>query len=108
VYSARLAELQAIGEPMELRARESEEREPAAQELRRAVQEWKAWAEGSEAAFDHISAEDKASVKSKAVAAGEWLAEGLAKQAQLAPHDRPALLSGDIAARRANLEKVRE
>jgi hypothetical protein len=106
VYSARLADLRALGEPMELRAREAEEREPAAQELQRAAQEWIAWAEGNEAAFDHISAEDKGSVKSKAVAAREWLAEAMAKQAQLPLTEKPSLLSADIAARRANLEKV--
>ena len=104
-FAGRLAELHALGDPIELRARESEERGPAAEELRATAQHWQSWADGHEAAFDHISAEEKATVRAKATAALEWLREAQEKQNALAPTDAPHLLSADIKARRANLDK---
>merc|ERR1712000_290092 len=80
VYTAKLAQLRALGDPMALRAREAEERDAVVAELRSTIAEWEAWAEGSDPAFAHITDEEKQSVKEKAKLAREWLEEGLAKQ----------------------------
>merc|ERR1712000_490860 len=75
VYTAKLAQLRALGDPMALRARDA-----VVAELRSTIAEWEAWAEGSDPAFAHITDEEKQSVKEKAKLAREWLEEGLAKQ----------------------------
>lgn len=105
VYAARLAELRLLGDPIELRAREAEERAPAADELQTSAQQWLAWSNGHDAAFDHISAEDKTVVRNKATSALDWLKDALEKQNALAPTDKPHVLSADIIARRHNLDK---
>lgn len=105
VYSSKLAEMKNIGDPIELRLRESEERGPSVSELKESAQQWLAWADTNEVAFDHIGADDRNNVKSKAKNALEWLAEVEQKQAKTAPTEAPAFLSADVQARKNNLDK---
>jgi heat shock protein 4 len=105
VYAARLADMRVLGDPIELRAHEAQERGPSAEELRHSAQQWIAWADGHEVAYDHISAEEKAGVRAKATAALEWLKDAMEKQDLLKSTEKPSVLSADIVARRFNLDK---
>ncbi len=104
-YSAKLAEMRKLGDVIALRAREAEERGPASEALTAAANAWALWADNTEDAFSHITPEERAALKSKASAALAWLADVLAKQAKAALTAAPTVLSADIDARRAALEK---
>ena len=104
VYNAKLEELKAIGDPIELRASEESTR-PGACALLQAKASALLAAAAPDAAHEHIDAGDLDKVKSEAQAALDWLAEKQGLQAAVAKTQDPVLLSADVDKKLAALER---
>ena len=104
-YTEKLNVMKGFGDPLNLLAREAEEREPAIRKLQDEVKHWTEFAETKDVNFDHLTAEDRQSIRDKAQAATEWLKDVMDQQASLKATDQPAFLSADVYSRATNLEK---
>jgi heat shock protein 4 len=103
VYNAKLAELEAIGEPIVGRAREETERPGAIAALKASASLYLEMC-GDEA-HAHIAAEDLEKVTKECNDALQWLDEKVAMQ-ESTPKSQPAvLLSADIEKKRNTLER---
>ena len=106
VYAAKLAELKAIGGPIEARAAEADAAPRAAAALEALAAGFKASA--ASPAASHIEASDLARVASEAGAALAWLAEKRALAAKAARTDDPVLIAGECEKKGATLARVCE
>jgi len=102
VYIAKLAELKAMGGPIEARAAETEAR-PAAAAALTAAAVLIAGQAAPDAAHAHIDAADLESIMAEVKKATEWLAEKVQLQAASAKSADPVLLSADIAKKEETL-----
>lgn len=104
VYVAKLAELKAMGDPMELRAAEENARPGAAASLT-ATAVAIAGQAAPDAAHDHIDAADLESIMAEVKKATEWLSEKQGLQAAQSKSADPMLLSADIAKKEEALKR---
>lgn len=104
VYVAKLEELKAVGDPIELRAAEESKRGPAAAALTATVNTFAAMA-APDADHAHIDAADLEKIAAECKAAADWLAEKTALQAGLAKTAEPVLLSADVAKKEEALKR---
>jgi heat shock protein 4 len=104
VYVAKLAELKALGDPMELRAAEEQARPAAAASLSSTAAQIAAHA-APDAAHAHIDAAELESVLADCKKATDWLAEKQALQSGQAKSADPVLLSADIAKKEEALKR---
>jgi heat shock protein 4 len=104
VYIAKLQELRALGDPMELRAAEESARPEAAASLTATAAQIASQA-APDAQHAHIDANDLASVLSEVKKATDWLAEKQALQAAQAQSDDPTLVSADIVKKEEALRR---
>jgi heat shock protein 4 len=104
VYVAKLAELKALGDPMELRAAEEQARPAAAASLSSTAAQIAAHA-APDAAHAHIDAAELESVLAECKKATDWLAEKQALQSGQAKSADPVLLSADIAKKEEALKR---
>ena len=103
VYIKKLEELQAIGEPIEVRAREEHERPSAIASLNDLAQRFLSMA--SDEAHAHIAAADLQQVTKECNDALAWLNEKVALQSSLGKTQPAALLTADIEKKRGMLER---
>ena len=104
VYVAKLAELKAMGDPMELRAAEENARPGAAASLT-ATAVAIAGQAAPDAAHDHIDGADLESIMAEVKKATEWLSEKQGLQAAQSKSADPMLLSADIAKKEEALKR---
>jgi heat shock protein 4 len=104
VYVAKLAELKALGDPMELRAAEEQARPAAAASLSSTAAQIAAHA-APDAAHAHIDAAELESVLAECKKATDWLAEKQTLQSGQAKSADPVLLSADIAKKEEALKR---
>ena len=104
VYNAKLEELKAIGDPIELRASEESAR-PGACALLQTKASAVLAAAAPDAAHEHIDAADLEKVRGEAQAALDWLAEKQGLQAAVGKTQDPVLLSADVDKKLAALER---
>lgn len=103
VYIKKLEELQAIGAPIEIRAREEYERPSAIASLNELAQRFLSMA-GDEA-HAHIDAADLQQVTKECNDALAWLNEKMTLQSSLGKTQPAALLTADIEKKRGTLER---
>jgi len=87
----KLAELQKIGNPIENRKREYQERPTAINHMLDAIQEYKDFVTSTDERYSHISQEDRAKVANKIAETEEWLRENMNKQSSLKDTQDPIL-----------------
>ena len=102
-YQARIDALKAVGNPIENRLAEESGRAAAAEALRKQVDLCKQFASNYDAKYEHITEEERDSLRAAAKAAEEWLFDQLAKQGDLAKNVDPVLTVKIISDQRAAL-----
>ncbi|KAL6779903.1 HSP70E [Auxenochlorella protothecoides x Auxenochlorella symbiontica] len=106
VYVAKLAELRALGEGAERRAREAAEAPVAAAALRAAAQRRAEQAASGEERYAHIGGEERERLAAEAAATLAWLEEKERAGRGLTPADDPVLTAGDCVRKGETLERV--
>jgi len=98
VYAEKLGELKALGEPMEKRQRESQQRPAAVQSLQASLETFTNWVNESQsdAKYDHITDGERETVRTKSSEISTWLYEQLDKQGNLGLDQDPAVTVSDI------------
>ncbi|XP_002986462.2 heat shock 70 kDa protein 14 [Selaginella moellendorffii] len=96
VYVAKLAELKKLGDPIEERQREEENRAPSVNTLLYCINSFREAALSKDPKFDHIDPVEKEKVVVECNKAEEWLRDKKHQQDGLARSVNPVLLSADI------------
>ena len=96
VYTAKLAELKKLGDPLEARQREEELRGPAARELSYCITSFREAAQSKDPKFDHIDAGDKEKVIAECNKAEEWFKDKKQQQDGLPKSANPVLLAAEL------------
>ena len=103
-FVAKLDELKKYGGPAEDRFREAEERPLAVSELEAAINEYAALAASTDAAYEHISAEDREKVQNEVRQTASWLGSKQSEQNGKRKTDPVAVTSREIRAKRDSLQ----
>lgn len=103
VYTNKLAELQKIGDPIEHRFKEEQQREVAITALKGTIAQYEEEAKSTDEKFAHIPEEEREKVKVACAAATQWLSDVTAKQAALSRTQNPAFLVSDVSSQRDKL-----
>jgi len=108
VYTEKLGELRAMGDPMEDRQREALARPTAMSVLKHTVEKYNNWlnTSASEEKYAHISEEEMKKAHDASDSAGSWMYEMLDKQGGLSAHETPAVKAAEINAKCKELSKV--
>ncbi|KAI8139347.1 heat shock protein 70 family [Fennellomyces sp. T-0311] len=96
VYVEKLEALKKIGNPVQERYREAEERPRAERSLRATIQRYTQEAMSSDDKYSHIPPQEKQDIVDRCDRARRWLDEQLAKQEKVPKHDTPIVLSQNI------------
>lgn len=105
-YVQKLAALEAYGKPALTRLDEATRRPEAIRNLKLAIQEFLSQAQGSDAKYEHIEADEKAKVVAEAQNVGHWLDQIESKISGMASKSsNPPVLVAEIAAKEAALRK---
>lgn len=96
VFDEKLAQLRVIGDKAEARMYESTHRTPAVSALLGAVEQYKPLLQASNEQYEHLTDEDRHTVRTKLNEVEGWLNGLLAKQAELAPTVEPVLTVQEI------------
>lgn len=105
VYVAKLAEISALGSPIERRAQEAENRPAAASALRDRCQYYLNAVQDREK-YGHLTEDELKRVTSEAEAAMVWLEEKEAAQQNQLPHQDPALTVEEIEKKSDTVARV--
>lgn len=105
VYVEKLAELKALGGPLEKRQYEAQGRDGAVSALQSTVDLYRNWVNESQTneIYSHISDEDREKVREATEATGSWMYEQLDKQGSLSQDQDPVLTIADLAAKTKEL-----
>ncbi|CAM9320236.1 unnamed protein product [Ascophyllum nodosum] len=96
VYSAKLKELTDLGQPVENRLYENNNRQDAASELQRVIDGYVKFANSSDDAYGHIESSEKAKVRECSKSAEKWLFQKLDQQANIPPSKNPIVTCEEI------------
>ncbi|KAF8525524.1 heat shock protein [Hysterangium stoloniferum] len=102
-YVSRLAALHALGDPVEARWRETENRARATSQLREAINTLLAQATSSEERYAHLDEKDRQSVVERTATVQKWLDDMVAKQAERPRDADPVLVCEEIEKKREEL-----
>ncbi|KAG2287662.1 hypothetical protein Bca52824_047266 [Brassica carinata] len=105
VYVAKLEELKKVGDPVEMRYKESQERGTVIGQLGHCVNSYREAAVSNDSKFDHIELEEKQKVLNECVEAEAWMREKQQQQEALPKHATPAFLSADVTRKAEALDK---
>ncbi|CAH8363564.1 unnamed protein product [Eruca vesicaria subsp. sativa] len=105
VYVAKLEELKKVGDPVEMRYKESLERGSVIDQLVHCVNSYREAAVSNDSKFDHIELEEKQKVLNECVEAEAWLREKQQQQEALPKYSTPALLSADVRSKAEAVDK---
>ncbi|KAI3438271.1 hypothetical protein D9Q98_000706 [Chlorella vulgaris] len=106
VYTAKLADVRQLGDPVEARAANVAALPAAAASLRRACQSYLAALGESRTA--HLEEADKDAVAGECQAALDWLNEKEGLQKKVAKYDDPMLLAADVEKKEGTVRRVCE
>lgn len=108
VYASKLAELKALGGPIEHRAAEAAARPTAVSALQQNVEKYKKWLADAQAneAYSHITDEEFSTCHTKCDEISSWLYDKLDEQGSLPPHVDPAFLAADVNTKSKELTTV--
>ncbi|CAA7013871.1 unnamed protein product [Microthlaspi erraticum] len=105
VYVAKLEELKKVGDPVEMRFKESQERGTVINQLGYCINSYREAAASNDAKFDHIDLAEKEKVLKECVEAEAWLREKQQQQEALPKYATPAFLSADVTSKADALDK---
>ncbi|KAF8080034.1 hypothetical protein N665_0980s0018 [Sinapis alba] len=105
VYVAKLEELKKVGDPVEMRYKESQERGTVIGQLGHCVNSYREAAVSNDSKFDHIEVEEKQKVLNECVEAEAWMREKQQQQEALPKYATPAFLSADVRSKAEALDK---
>lgn len=98
VYAEKLAELKALGTPMEKRRSEAEGRASAISGLQAKLEVYQKWVNDyTDRKYDHITDDERLVVRTCCDETSAWMYEMLDKQGGLNLHDDPVLTVADIS-----------
>jgi heat shock protein 4 len=106
VYIAKLNELKKMGDPLEERLRQDQDRPAAIQSLLQTITSFREAALSKDPKYDHIEAADKEKVVEESIKAEEWLADKQAQQAAVPKTGTPVLLVEEIKKKQETLDRV--
>ncbi|KAL0696539.1 hypothetical protein Bca4012_063719 [Brassica carinata] len=106
VYVAKLEELKKVGDPIEMRYKESQERGTVIGQLGHCVNSYREAAVSNDSKFDHIELEEKQKVLNECVEAEAWMREKQQQQEVLPKYATPAFLSADVTRKAEALDKL--
>jgi heat shock 70kDa protein 4 len=97
-FAEKLAELKALGGPMEKRQSEAMGRAAAVSTLQSTIAQHSQWVnnESNNDMYAHITDEERETVRSLVDSTSSWMYEMLDKQGGLAPHQDPVLTMSDL------------
>lgn len=105
-YIAKLNQLMAVGEPVNKRKYEYDNRFETVASLRSAVEQFKMAASSADPKYEHIEAEEKKKIVDECQNIESWLNQNLAKQEALPKHTDPIITCADLLKKKADLEKL--
>ncbi|CAH2036585.1 unnamed protein product [Thlaspi arvense] len=106
VYVAKLEELKKVGDPVEMRYKESLERGSVIDQLGYCINSYREAAVSNDSKFDHIELAEKQKVLNECVEAEAWLREKQQQQEALPKYATPAFLSADVTSKAEALDKL--
>merc|ERR1719223_2471906 len=108
VLAGKLAELKALGGPVEKRATEAAARPIAIASLQKNVEKYKKWLSDAQAndAFSHITEEEFSTCHKKCDEVSNWLYEMLDKQGSLAQNVDPAFYAAEVNDKNKGMSNV--
>jgi len=105
VYTNKLKELKALGDPIVRRKTEDENRYEAIMQLRSTIQAQTLLAESEDPKYEHIEKTEKQKALDEIKKAETWLVTEMSKQDKLAKHIDPVITVADINKKKTELEK---
>lgn len=105
VYTAKLAELRKLGDPLEARQREEELRGPATRELSYCITSFREAAQSKDPKFDHIDAAEKEKVVTECNKAEDWFKDKKQQQDALPKSANPVLLAAELKKKTEMLDR---
>lgn len=106
VYTAKLDELKAIGDPIVERFREAEARPAAAAALRAKISEFEALAATTDEKYAHIEAGDRETIVKECASASAWLTDKMSQQEATPKTDAPCVFAHEMTKKAETLERV--
>lgn len=103
LYIKKLDELKVVGNPIEKRLWEQNNRNEAADALKRQIETCKSFASANTEATAHITHEEKLKVRNTAESIEQWFYDQLEKQGELATYNDPILTVDLLASKRKEL-----
>ncbi len=105
-YKKKLSDLKTIGDPIQTRQYESENREHFIQALKGAIGHCQMLAQSKEEKFAHISEEDRKKVADECAKVDQWLVQALVQLDKQPKYDNPATTTHELKAKKDALEKL--
>ncbi|KAI9638177.1 putative heat shock protein [Dioszegia hungarica] len=103
-YVERLDKLKVMGDPIQLRWKESEDRPKAASELREVLNTYLTAAQSGDEKYSHLPEEDINKVIEKCATTQQWLDDGLYRQGEKAKNVKPVIISSEILKRKEDVQ----
>jgi len=105
VYSKKLEDLHALGDPIVRRKYEFENRYELLMSLRSAMEQLKLVANSVDPKYDHIEQEERKKVLEQISSAEKWVEDLMTKQEKIPNSQDPILTCAQISAKKSELEK---
>lgn len=105
VYIAKLAELKKMGDPVESRLKEEEQRQPAVESLQYCLRSFRDAALSPDPRYDHIDPKDKTKVVEECSRAEAWLKDAVQRQSHLSRKQNPVLITDELKKKAEALDR---
>ncbi|CAM9415568.1 unnamed protein product [Choristocarpus tenellus] len=106
VYAGKLAELTALGLPIESRLYEANNRQSCVTDIQGAVEVYTKFVNSTDEAYAHIEDEERAKMRAACSSAEKWLFDKLEQQASLPASKNPAVTCEEIKAHAKDLHAI--
>mmetsp|Transcript_21820 Transcript_21820/g.19880 ORF Transcript_21820/g.19880 Transcript_21820/m.19880 type:complete len:794 (+) Transcript_21820:57-2438(+) len=105
-YQRYLDEIRILGDKIETRESEEQQRPAAAEALKRQIELGKQFSANRDKDHEHITDEERTRVRNEVTNAENWLYDQLSKQGDLPKHSDPIITVAAISKRRSELSNV--
>uniref|UniRef100_A0A7R9U3F9 Uncharacterized protein n=1 Tax=Pinguiococcus pyrenoidosus TaxID=172671 RepID=A0A7R9U3F9_9STRA len=106
VYLEKLAGLKKLGDPINARLFESQNRQKAADDLKSVIQSFMAVANSTESKYAHLGDDDRKTIRDEVSLAEDWLLAGLSNQSSLPLNQDPVITVAQMQERVQNIRRV--
>ncbi len=104
-YKKKLAELKAVGDPIQSRHFEAENREPFVQSLKGSIGHFQSLTQSKDEKFSHINEEERKKVTDECAKVDQWLVQALIQTDNQPKFENPALSIAELKSKKDALEK---